>query len=124
MMKHPIQPVAPDKHGTPRFKPNKIVEFLANNRLNELATMDFPQEDWEQLAQLIGYSLSGFGELSYVSDETYGAAAAMAEDGLTEEEARLDTLRTTLADLRASLREPIAKLYGIHPDDLAQPLED
>ncbi|HEY9661654.1 MAG TPA: hypothetical protein V6C65_24625, partial [Allocoleopsis sp.] len=31
-----------------------------------------------QFAQLIGYSLSGFGDLSYVSDETYAAASSMA----------------------------------------------
>jgi len=37
----------------------------------------FPQEDREQFAQLIGYSLSGFGELDYVSDETYEVAERM-----------------------------------------------
>jgi hypothetical protein len=33
--------------------------------------MPFDREDWEQFAQLIGYSLDGFGELSYVSQETH-----------------------------------------------------
>ena len=32
-----------------------------------------------QLAQLIGYSLSGYSELSYVDDDSYGAAEKMAE---------------------------------------------
>lgn len=76
-MKHPIQPLDLDEHGTLRFKANAIVRHLLDNGgidLNAIAMMEFSQEDREQFAQLIGYSLSGFGELSYVSDETYSAA--------------------------------------------------
>jgi hypothetical protein len=43
--------------------------------MNELAAMEFSQEDKKQFAQLIGYSLHGFGDLSYVSSETYKRAA-------------------------------------------------
>lgn len=75
-IRHPIQPLIIDKHGCIRFKDNAIVGFLSAGRFNELAAMDFEQEDHEQLAQLIGYSLDGFGTLSYVSDETYERAAA------------------------------------------------
>jgi hypothetical protein len=60
-----------------RFKANAIVRHLLDNGgidLNAIAMLSFSQEDREQFAQLIGYSLSGFGELSYVSDETYNAA--------------------------------------------------
>ncbi len=73
-MKHPTQPLYIDEHKVIRFKPNKIVEFLrktSSYSLNHLASLDFSQEDWEQFAQLTGYSLSGFAELHYVSDETY-----------------------------------------------------
>lgn len=76
--KHPLQPLVKDEQGTVRFKRNKIVRFLLDAGpydLNKLACMDWSQEDWEQLAQLIGYSLSGFGELSYVTDKTYNQAA-------------------------------------------------
>lgn len=76
-MKHPIQPLDLDDHGTLRFKANAIVQHLLNHGgidLNALAMMNFSKEDREQFAQLIGYSLCGFGELSYVSDETYDAA--------------------------------------------------
>ncbi len=76
-MKHPIQPLDLDEHGTLRFKSNAIVRHLLDHGgidMNALAVMKFSQEDREQFAQLIGYSLSGFGELSYVSDETYSAA--------------------------------------------------
>ena len=72
--KHPIQPTYYDKNGVLRFKPNGIIRWLLNNdkfSLNEIAAMPFEDNDREQLAQLIGYSLGGFSELSYVSDELY-----------------------------------------------------
>jgi len=73
-VKHPIQPVIVDDEGTYRFKPNAIVRFLLDAGpydLNDLARMPFSQNDREQFAQLIGYSVSGFSELSYVSDEAW-----------------------------------------------------
>lgn len=58
----------PDPYGalTVRFKENSIVRFLLDGGpfdLNMLARMPFSVEDREQFAQLIGYSLEGFGEL-------------------------------------------------------------
>lgn len=76
-VKHPIQPLAEDEHGVLRFKSNAIVRFLLDEGpfdLNVLALIEFSQEDREQFAQLIGYSLGGFGDLSYASDETYDRA--------------------------------------------------
>jgi hypothetical protein len=75
--KHPIQPLVTDKQGVLRFKANAIVRFLLDAGpydLNKLALMPFSDEDRRQLAQLIGYSLSGYGELSYVSNSAYMAA--------------------------------------------------
>lgn len=74
----PMQQIVKDAYGRPRFKANSIVEFLAEGRLNEIAGRGFPQEDREQLAQLIGYSIDGFSELFYVSDETYDRAVIRA----------------------------------------------
>lgn len=80
----PIQPVYRDEQGVVRFRANAVVSFLyqwASARgmgLNELALMPFDAADREQFAQLIGYSVSGFGDLSYVSDETYARATAAA----------------------------------------------
>jgi len=77
---HPLQPIALDEHGVARFKPNKIVRALldwSTTRgigMNELILLGFPTEDWEQLAQLLGYSVSGAGDLSYFSDEAYQEA--------------------------------------------------
>lgn len=80
--KHPVQPLVKDKNGVVRFKENKIVSFLLEagpNDMNTLATMPFSVEDREQFAQLIGYSLCGFGDLSYVTDATYERAKATAD---------------------------------------------
>lgn len=77
---NPDQPIitAPDK--VRRFKSNKIVQYLLDNGgidMNQLArTRLFDNDDWTQFAQLIGYSVSGFGELSYVSDKRYARATA------------------------------------------------
>lgn len=49
--KHPMQPIILDRHGIARFKRNNLVCFILDN--------------WVQLAQLIGYSVSGFGDLHY-----------------------------------------------------------
>ncbi len=80
-MRHPIQPII-DVNGTKRFKANAIVEYLLDNGgidMNAISRLPFSREDREQFAQLIGYSLSGFSELGYVSDDTFEAASKMAE---------------------------------------------
>lgn len=80
--KHPLQPVILDKAGVPRFRENAIVTFLLDSGpfdMNKLTVMPFSEEDREQFAQLIGYSVGGFGELSYVSHEAYEAAQGEAE---------------------------------------------
>lgn len=72
--KHPIQPLEYDEAGILRFKSNQIIRYLADGRLNELACMNFSREDRQQLAQLIGYSLRGYSELSYVTPAAWAAA--------------------------------------------------
>ena len=120
-MKHPIQPIYTDKHGTYRFKPNKIVQYLLDNGgldLNDIAVAPFENEEHEQFAQLIGYSLSGFGSLSYTSDETYNTAEKMQSDGMDEKDARIETLTHTLNTVRGSMKDVVTELFSIHPDDL------
>jgi hypothetical protein len=118
-MKHPLQPIEMT-NGTPRFKRNAIVDFLVMKfGLNKLAAMDFSNEDWEQLTQLIGYSLSGFSELSYVTDEAYETAAKMHEEGKSEAEARIEYLEETLDAVRNGLKMIVPKVFRIHEDDLA-----
>jgi hypothetical protein len=69
-MAHPMQDFVNDD-GVVRFKRNAIVEYLLDNGgidMNKIAMLKFSQEDRVQFAQLIGYSLNGFHELSYVPD--------------------------------------------------------
>lgn len=72
-----MQPVERDEHGVVRFKKNAIVLHLLTRDgfdMNRLAMMDFSDEDRAQFAQLIGYSVTGFCELSYVTDDAANAA--------------------------------------------------
>lgn len=67
--RHPMQPIALDKHGVARFKTNKIVIDLLDTHptvdMNTLAMGDYSRADRNQFAQLIGYSVDGFAELQY-----------------------------------------------------------
>lgn len=83
--KHPIQPVELDDRGAARFRENKIVRFLLDAYtpgLNDLAirfgkhTDDI--EDYEHLMMLIGYSVSGFGDLD-INRRTIAIADRMVE---------------------------------------------
>ncbi len=70
-MKHPIQPVVlvGESDGKiARFQQNKIVRWLCDSgrlNLNEIAIMPFDDDDRMQIAMLLGYSVGGFGDLSY-----------------------------------------------------------
>lgn len=83
MISQPMQPIVQASDGRIRFQENAIVRFLLDRAsqgvktdLNNLACMDFSDADRQQLAQLIGYSVSGYHELPYVTD----AAAAKASE--------------------------------------------
>jgi hypothetical protein len=119
--KHPIQPLVEDDHGVVRFKSNAIVRFLLDKgpfNMNDIARDEFSQEDREQFAQLIGYSHSGSGDLGYVSDEVWCAAQEMFEKDAPEMEARNAYLRARVQEAQDGMREGVAVLFGIHPDDL------
>ena len=110
VVKNSIQPLVKDEHGRERFKENKIVSFLLDNGgfdMNNLACMDFSENDREHFAQLIGYSLDGFGMLSYVSDETYY---------LAEKQRRPQDAESELVELRKknALFSRLIKRQGEH----------
>lgn len=120
-MRHPIQPLVKTASGTVRFKENAIVNYILDNGgidLNQIGIIPFSQEDREQFAQLIGYSQCGFGELSYVSDETYETADKMYEKGLSEADARIAYLEEALEEARKGIRQAATAVFKIHPDDL------
>lgn len=117
-MKEHVMPIQPIENG--RFIPNRIVERCLEKcsiNLNDIATMDFTDQERMQFAQLIGYSVSGFGGLSYVDNETYESACTMA-DGCSEADARLDSLRDQIKDAKEGLKKAACALFPIHPDDL------
>lgn len=121
-MTQPIQPLIEDEHGVIRFKPNAIVQHLLENGgidLNQIAMLDFSREDREQFAQLIGYSWSGACDLGYVTDEVLDAAEAMRKSGASEAECRTAALRAQIDQAKSSMREGVAQLFGVHPDDLS-----
>ena len=80
-----MQPIVKDDRGVVRFQVNSIVRTLLDESqergfgLNNLVARYFSQADWEQFYQLIGYSLSGYHELSMVSDEFALAATREAQ---------------------------------------------
>jgi len=130
MNKHPIQPLERDHRGVVRFKKNKIVDDLLKHScergfgLNEIACRDYSKDDQRQLAQLIGYSHSGACDLSYMDEETLTVALKMFEQGTSELQARNEYLEAELSELREALREPIARLFCVHPDDLGEPTHE
>ena len=72
-----MQPIIIDQQGIVRFKENKIVSYLlaqSDIDMNDLTRLEFIDEDREQFAQLIGYSVCGFFDLSYASEETIETA--------------------------------------------------
>ncbi len=75
MKKHPQQPLVWDNHGVIRFLENKVVSLLLEEarkrgfNLNHLWEANLPVEDMEQFYQLIGMSVSGFGEVSSFDPE-------------------------------------------------------
>lgn len=86
--------------------------------MNDIASKQFSQEDQEQFAQLIGYSLSGFSELSYVSDETYNTAEKMSNGDKDERDYKIEALQEMLDTVRKGLKEIVPSVFRIHTDDL------
>ena len=85
MTKLPMQPLHRDNHGTIRFVENRIVRDLydaaAQAGLMDMNSIcidahkgKYTDQEQMQFAQLIGYSLGGFSELNYSSQEVIDAA--------------------------------------------------
>jgi hypothetical protein len=88
-LKQPRQPIGWDDHGVIRFKRNEICDFLIRDMrpgydMNAIAMKvhrgEFSKEDFVQFCQLIGYSVSGFGDLSLVPPEEVDACDALAHE--------------------------------------------
>lgn len=69
--RRPSQPIVKDEQGIERYRENKVVMTLFKESgfdMNRLAEMGFSDEDRSQFAQLIGYSVSGYGDLDYAQN--------------------------------------------------------
>jgi hypothetical protein len=85
--RQPTQPLVVDDEGAVRFQANEVVrqllELARNAGVTDLSRLrDLPGiavGDWEQFTQLIGYTLAGFGELSFVRKSTWKRVATRAE---------------------------------------------
>lgn len=89
MARHPMQKIHIDDHGVARFRANRIVRHLLDAGpfdMNDLAMMPFDDEDWRQFAQLIGYSVSGYGDLSYADEKSVAKADRKVNKLLREKE--------------------------------------
>lgn len=115
------QPIVQDEHGTPRFKVNKIVEYLLDNGgidLNDIARLNFTDEDRMQFAMLIGYSVAGFSTLSYASEIAAETAFHLIDTKETPEQIELQLLRQRLQEAQEHAKKLATALFEIHPDDL------
>lgn len=118
---HPFQPLyLTDDSETAvlRFKKNHIIEHLFDTGkldLNAIMGMGFPQEDYEQLAQLLGYSHSGFGSLSYVRNETWYGARESAKWHDSELAARYTALTNELKSLKKMMKKHRDELDELLP---------
>lgn len=87
---HPMQPII-TVDGVARFKENAIVRYLLDAGtidLNQLAALPFSNEDRNQFAQLIGYSVGGFGDLPYADPKIVKKADKKAEKLLNDNQNR------------------------------------
>lgn len=123
--RHPMQPLVISERDTIRFKSNAIVLWMLDELkrrgvdLNDiaLACAHEPGEDWDQFNQLIGYSFGGFCEVARTQDAS-DIVWEMHERGVSQRDAEANVLRELVDHLRATLREPMAALFGVHPDNL------
>ncbi|MGB4951239.1 MAG: hypothetical protein WBO55_11455 [Rhizobiaceae bacterium] len=118
-----MQKIVIDERGVVRFKANAIVRYLLDTYtdMNALAMLDFSNEDRQQFAQLIGYSLSGYGDLSYVDNLAYEKAHVLHEAGGDELRAAIlyaEELERRLSEVKQALKPIVSDLWNIHEDDL------
>ncbi len=77
MKPHPMQPLFKDEGGVVRFRENKVVAWLLDNGgvdMNRIALQCFADDERAHFAQLIGYSVDGYADRSYVDEDTYWKA--------------------------------------------------
>ena len=86
----PFQPIGADADGVIRFRPNRLVQYLLDHGpfdLNDLAHLpDITNAEHMQLSQLIGYSVSGAGALSFFDHETVVEMDQLAAEAMSTQD--------------------------------------
>lgn len=120
----PIQPTHTDHNGTLRFRQNRVVRYLLDHGGLDMSKLHLAEElsdcaeDWQQFAQLIGYSVYGFGTLPYVDTDTYGTVVKMVTENILEKDAKIAYLEGQLHTVKAALRQLVPQIFDVHPDSL------
>ena len=103
-----------------RFKSNAIVRFLLDRGgfdLNDLAAMEFSDDDQEQFAQLIGYSVDGFCDLPYVCAWHRELAEGWAKEAMSKEEFdKVELVPLSVLDDHIKLRKEVEEFHAVATD--------
>ncbi len=97
-MKHPVQKPYTDEQGVYRFTENKLVRWLVDqlpSGLNTLAQHGLSggmEDDYDQILQLIGYSLSNVPFNGQDGEIIRDTACKMLEEGKSQSEAENEVL--------------------------------
>jgi hypothetical protein len=93
-------------------KENKLVHFLVEEYkggLNKLSRIPCDPEDYEQLMQLIGYSICGYTELSMISEESKEQSSRTRNRIQTQQQNQGEETMTKLEQEIADIQADCAK---------------
>lgn len=108
-MDQPMQPVLTDDQGIVRFQGNAIIKHMFDKGqfdLNDLCA-NFSIEDYEQLLQLLNFSVSAYGDMP-VRKSSVEQADSLAAAEQVEDASRTDELKAAHRSLMAAFRTPSA----------------
>jgi hypothetical protein len=104
-MKHPMQFIV-----NQRFVENKLIRQLVDKiGLNNIACMEYDNDDYDQLLQLIGYSTS---VIPYRDKDKY----ELTDNGNSKPE---EVFEKRLKKLKKELAPVISELFNIHVEYLS-----
>lgn len=102
-----------DEHGILRFPKNKLIEWMAETKVDNSynaifikASKEGWMEDYYQLLMLVGYSVSGAPIPSFYKEIAY---ELYSDNDISEQEATIRALQAELAELKALIGDFIKK---------------
>lgn len=112
-----MQPIMLAADGVLKFQMNALVNHLVNSYPGgaDQLRLDCPEAngaDWEQLNQLLGWSVQGYSDLPYISAETIKVVDAMAA-AIIKERAKADFVTF---DVVTTKLKPVLSLFTSAPN--------